>query len=110
MKAILPLLLIVYFSFSSSFPHTHIINGVTIVHSHPFSKDADGKSSHSHTMSQVHLIHVLTSFFVTTDIIVAYTLGLLALNAGKIVEAIYNFIYIVQKNSFCRLRPPPSLL
>lgn len=40
----------------SCFSHTHFINGVMIVHSHPFDKD----TSHTHTKGQVLTIDQLS--------------------------------------------------
>ena len=53
--SILLILLFVGYEISAfSFTHTHIINGVTVVHSHPFTKDAE---SHNHGSSEISLIN-----------------------------------------------------
>lgn len=60
-KSILPLLLLVLFAVYqfgiSAFTHAHYVNGVMIVHSHPFK---DGH--HKHTKSQLVVIAQLSSF------------------------------------------------
>jgi hypothetical protein len=45
MKWFLPVLFISYMAGITLFTHSHVVNGVTIVHSHPFKKGGE----HSHT-------------------------------------------------------------
>lgn len=52
----LPVLFISYMAGITLFTHSHVVNGVTIVHSHPFKKD----SAHSHTTVEFQLIHLLS--------------------------------------------------
>ena len=58
MKWFLPVLFI---SYMALFNHSHVVNGVTIVHSHPFKKG----SEHSHTTVEFQLIHLLNHVLVT---------------------------------------------
>ena len=46
-----------YYSGISFFPHTHIVNGGQIAHSH-----LGGSSSHSHSDAQIKLIEFLSQF------------------------------------------------
>lgn len=62
MKWFLPVLFISYLTGITFFTHSHVVNGVTIVHSHPFKKGAE----HSHTTVEFQLIHYL-KHFQTTD-------------------------------------------
>ena len=55
MRWFLPVLFISYMAGITLFTHSHVVNGVTIVHSHPFKKD----SPHSHTTVEFQLIHLL---------------------------------------------------
>ena len=41
----------------SLFTHTHVVNGVTIVHSHPYKSGAE----HEHTTAEFQLIHILSN-------------------------------------------------
>lgn len=50
MKFFLPLLFLTYWGGISLFNHSHVVNGVIIVHSHPF------KANHQHTPDQVETI------------------------------------------------------
>lgn len=59
LKWFFPVLFIAYLGMVISFTHVHIENGVTIVHSHPFKKQADG-SSHKHSTAEFQLLHQLS--------------------------------------------------
>ena len=61
MKWFLPVLFISYMAGITLFTHSHVVNGVTIVHSHPFKKG----SEHSHTTVEFQLIHLLNHVLVT---------------------------------------------
>ena len=62
MKCFLPVLFISYMAVITLFTHSHVVNGVTIVHSHPFKKG----SEHSHTTVEFQLLHLL-NHVLTTD-------------------------------------------
>jgi len=65
-------LFIGYFGSITLFFHSHIINGVTIVHSHPFNSDnGAGSTNVPHSEKQLLLIQLLSVFF-TTVITVAF--------------------------------------
>ena len=53
MKYFLPLLFLAYWGGVTLFTHSHVVNGVIIVHSHPF------KTGHQHTESQAETIFFL---------------------------------------------------
>ena len=55
-KYFLPVLFISYIGCISLFTHTHVVNGVTIVHSHPYNP----KAHHDHTTTEFQLIHALS--------------------------------------------------
>lgn len=61
MRWFLPVLFISYMAGITPFTHSHVVNGVTIVHSHPFKKD----SPHSHTTVEFQLIHLLNHVVTT---------------------------------------------
>ncbi|WP_394334027.1 hypothetical protein [Bacteroides bouchesdurhonensis] len=56
MRYFLPVLFISYMASITFFAHMHVVNGVTIVHSHPFKKGA----AHSHTSVEFLSIHLLS--------------------------------------------------
>lgn len=106
-KIILPIVFISYVSCISFFTHTHIINGVTIVHSHPFLKDSQGNPDHTHTSAEVQLIQILSSYQ-TGDQIVPIIL-LSALCCVVAVLFIKNSITTAKQNfkEVHIVRPPP---
>ena len=57
----LPILFVSYLVSLTFFAHVHVVNGVTIVHSHPFKKG----TAHEH--STVELIHIHFLSHLTTD-------------------------------------------
>ncbi len=68
-KSLSVLLLILFLGYYSSitfFTHSHIINGVAIVHSHPFNSDKRGDSSTApHNSKELVIIQLLSEFFTT---------------------------------------------
>lgn len=64
---------IAYIGSITFFTHSHIVNGVTIVHSHPFKGDAD----HEHTTAEFELIQLLSSIYITGAVILSLLLALL---------------------------------
>ena len=57
----LPILFVSYLVSLTFFAHVHVVNGVTIVHSHPFKKGA----AHKHSTVELLLVHFLSHL--TTD-------------------------------------------
>ena len=56
MRCFLPVLFVSYLVSITFFAHIHVVNGVTIVHSHPFKKGA----AHKHSTVELLLIHFLS--------------------------------------------------
>ena len=84
--------------------HSHVVNGVTIVHSHPFKKD----SPHSHTTVEFQLIHLL-NHVVTTGA------GLFFLSLQFIACLLYTLSWRPERAGYhssvtgvVSLRAPPS--
>lgn len=67
----LPMLFVSYLASLTLFTHVHVINGVTIVHSHPFKKGA------VHQHSTVELIHIhFLSLLAADDKVLVFALSL----------------------------------
>ncbi|MBR8709590.1 hypothetical protein IX321_002394 [Bacteroides pyogenes] len=62
LKWFLPVLFISYMAGITLFMHSHVVDRVTVVHSHPFKKDG----GHTHTTVEFQLIHLL-NHLLTTD-------------------------------------------
>lgn len=104
--------LIVFCLYSCSvsfFTHTHIINGVTIVHSHFYTTDDDGKPTHEHTGAEIQLINSLSIYFVA-GLIVAFIL-ILAFDLKPRLLVSKSPFFVLQSihREYSRLRPPPVL-
>lgn len=108
-KIILPIIFIGYACSITFFTHTHIINGVTIVHSHPYAKDQNGNPSHEHTGAEIQLIHTLSTFFVAGAIALFFILKLFL--SKKTPYPFQKYLSIPQTNAvnLFRLRAPPVL-
>lgn len=66
MGYLLLILFLGYYGSITLFTHTHIVNGVIIVHSHPFSSgNQKNPISHQHTANSFTLIQFLSHFFAT---------------------------------------------
>jgi hypothetical protein len=85
----------------------HVVNGVTIVHSHPFKKDAHGLPLHSHSdkgyiaiqFLSVITVLVVYSYFTFKPVApFLYEIGKYS-NQGAAIHQFY---------SFSRLRAPPA--
>ena len=59
LRVLLPILFISYMGSVISFTHVHIVDGVTIVHSHPHKTDDQQSAGHTHTLAQFQLLHQL---------------------------------------------------
>ena len=107
LKIGLLLVLTFYISSVSFFYHTHDFGDIVIVHSHPYEKGCDGKPSHTHTNSEIQLIHILSNLDVTVSI---FTLLILLTFFFRSQILLINKDVAVEKYSIHRqsyLRPPP---
>lgn len=71
LRFVLPALFIIYMGSIVSFTHVHIINGVTIVHSHPYHGDG---TDHEHTGTELQLLHQLSTIQQTGTSLFDYTI------------------------------------
>lgn len=105
MRCFLPILFVTYLASITFFAHVHVVNGVTIVHSHPFKKGA----AHQHSTVELLLVHFLSHL--TTDgatVVLALSLFipfLLCLLLGTSRHARYHFPYY----GVVGLRAPPAI-
>lgn len=108
-KIVLLLIFSLYTCSITFFTHTHIINGVTIVHSHFYTTDDNGKPTHEHSGAEIQLINNLSTYFSFALIIIPILLGL----KRKVVH--YFTIEVdceyseSEYHRISRLRAPPIL-
>lgn len=71
MRYFLLLLFLGYYGSLTLFTHTHIVYGVTIVHSHPFKSGTEKNPfSHQHTAKGIINIQLLSNFLITLTFLV----------------------------------------
>lgn len=106
-------ILAIYVAYACSitfFTHTHIINGVTIVHSHPFESDESGNSSHTHNGATIQLIQVLSSYYTNGGPIADLFTIIDSPNAiGLTIPTPQTTFISKSGEEIQRLRPPPTL-
>ncbi len=108
MRYFLLILFLGYYVSISSFKHTHIVNGVAIVHSHPynpFSKDKPVK--HQHSANGFVLIHFLSHFLTTVSFLAFSIVVLKAVLRNYILqnnEENLSTCFFISSNG---LRAPP---
>lgn len=107
MKWLLPILFIAYYTSIASFMHVHIEHGVTIVHSHPFSK-ASGGASHQHaSLSEIQLFHLLTSISVEDGAVHSLLLDFYTQQLAQLVAVPVCPDYLRPIQGQLSLRAPP---
>lgn len=95
-----------YTSAISLFTHTHVINGVTYVHSHPFKKGET--TQHTHTFGQLGFLETLFNTKITSDIIPYFDFADKFIYFRKVNIIYHDDIYmpITKFNKY--LRAPPA--
>lgn len=101
MKLFLPLLFVLYWGGITLFTHSHVVNGVIIVHSHPF------KANHQHSQAEaetiLYLDHYATSALPSIEPTVSYTRILLSV----LTIPPTMHLYLSPAEDGIRLRAPP---
>jgi len=105
-----PLLFIVYVGSISLFIHSHVINGVTIVHSH-FYKMAGGKpQGHHHSQSEVQFIHNLSTILIANPILFLFILALFLHKPIILLTRPPQRNYNCSAKGHISLRAPPTFI
>ena len=110
LKVVLPILFIGYLACIISFTHVHIVNGVTIVHSHPYNKQTNPPSDHQHTGQQLQLYQQFSSIQAEGDIYCSIQLTPTYVNETILLFPSVNNMFILSPTDAFNLRAPPSNL
>ncbi|HRG13341.1 hypothetical protein [Macellibacteroides fermentans] len=110
LKVVLPILFIGYLACIISFTHVHIVNGVTIVHSHPYNKQTNPPSDHQHTGQQLQLYQQFSSIQAEGDIYCSIQLTPTYVKETILLFPSVNNIFILSPTDAFNLRAPPSNL
>lgn len=101
LKLFLPLIFIAYLGGITLFTHSHVVNGVIIVHSHPF------KGEHSHTEAQVETIFFLSSFVASSLPAILFVASALLVLLRVLSVPAVEHIKCVRVRCGISLRAPP---
>lgn len=108
-KIILLMIFSLYTCSTAFFTHSHIVEGLTIIHSHFYDKGEDGKPTHKHTTVEFQLIQVLSTYSSFETIVSAIIIGFYP----SICIELYARADYISKHQFSfailRLRAPPVL-
>ena len=105
MRWFLPVLFISYMAGITLFTHSHVVNGVTIVHSHPFKQG----TAHQHSTVELLHIHILSHLIADSATVVfalpLFVSFLLCLLLGRLPHTHFHAPY----HGVTALRAPPAI-
>ena len=111
LSLLLLLIFLGYYSGITLFPHTHIVNGITIIHSHPFNSGGGNNSSNlPHSGKELQLIHHLSEFLSTAASISFIALIIKSLLVDDLVHSTKEGYAEPGGNRANSLRAPPLRL
>jgi len=110
LKFSLPLLFTVYVGFLIAFTHVHIVNGVTIVHSHPYQKTNGEPQDHEHNYAEFQLLHQLSTIEIGGAIGTLILLTAICKEFHKPIKAEQTFIHNTPFLHAFSQRGPPSFM
>lgn len=101
MKFFLPLLFLMYWGGITLFNHSHVVNGVIIVHSHPF------QANHQHTPDQAETIFFLGYYTASSlpSLLTAVSCFLVLLNVLAVPRVVR--LCLSRQENGLHLRAPP---
>ena len=102
-KYFLPVLFLSYIGCISLFTHTHVVNGVTIVHSHPYQSGG----GHEHTTAEFQLIHLLSNITTPEPAMWLFFAAVLFAYSCRLYLPAYSFYSITEEWRAHGLRAPP---
>ncbi len=103
------ILFLSFFASTTFFYHTHIVNGDTVVHSHPYKKDKNGYPIHQHSTKGYLLIHIIRNFTSLAAVNVLLAVALLKLISIIFSDCTSSFTYLLSLHPNS-LRGPPAWL
>ncbi|WP_158712857.1 hypothetical protein [Parabacteroides pacaensis] len=108
LKWVLPVIFIGYFGIVSLFEHTHIVNGVVVVHSHPFKSLPEG-AAHHHTANQLQLFYFLSHFSAGEGCVYSLALSLSLVLLVRYSVPLISSGFISRIRDAISLRAPPVI-
>lgn len=102
MKYFLPLLFLTYWGGVTLFTHSHVVNGVIMVHSHPF------KAGHQHTSGQAETILFLDHYEASSVPVLLAAVPCFCALLGLLAVVRCTRLCLPRLEDGIRLRAPPS--
>lgn len=106
-KVLLLTIFIGYVGVFTFHTHLHIVDGVTIVHAHPFKKAPGDQPFHQHSRAELQLINSLSSLNVGDDIVPHFTFDNTCFNIHVYTVPSVCSGYAVLLTDGLSLRAPP---
>lgn len=103
LKYFLPLLFLSYWGGVTLFTHSHVVNGVIMVHSHPF------KAGHQHTSGQAETILFLDHYEASSVPVLLAAVPCFCALLGLLAVVRRTRLYLTRLGDGIRLRAPPLL-
>ena len=101
MKFVLPLLFVMYWGGITLFTHSHVVNGVIMVHSHPF------KANHQHTQAEAETILILDHYTTPAVSPLEPVVSCFCILLGVLAIPRAMHLCLPQTEDGIRLRAPP---
>lgn len=95
-----------YVSGISLFTHTHVINHITYVHSHPYKKGE--QKQHTHTPKELHILELLYHTTITDDIVSDIDVADHSLPRVILSPNLFESVHLSVKKGNTLLRAPPA--
>ena len=99
------ILFTLYVSGISLFTHTHVINNITYVHSHPFKRGE--AAQHDHTNNALCLLDQIYSTSITPDIVPEIVISGDINPIAFYYPGFYEAAHLIQSAAPLQLRAPP---
>lgn len=103
-------LFIGYYGSILLFTHTHVIDGVTVVHSHPYKPVSESATSnHNHSSNEIFVLQVLSNFL-STLVFLFVSFVVFRVLIDEKTASVYYFHNISKAYYTFLLRAPPIKL
>ncbi len=104
-KWFFPVLFTLYVCGITLFTHTHIVDNLTIVHSHPYK--VTDKPSHEHTEKEIQLLDQIFHTSITGDIIPVIDCSGDLISENVSYPDLYKQGHLIRTDAPLQLRAPP---
>lgn len=103
------LVIFIFHTYSITFfPHRHSIEGVEIIHSHPYKKDCHKQPMHSHSWAEITTIQELTKIL-TTGLFQGFVWEIISQTYIQIEPQATNLTVFFEEAKSLKLRAPPII-